>query len=578
MKKLLILGLLIAFACGEETDIKNIPCHSMTVSDANPVQFWPINCETWNESRPKGVHHYCFCQPWECNDEIKIEFNSDIELSTEQIVSHFNTDFNGWFNTANGVTPGTGGSTADWAWSSDLGGSLKVTTLNVFGTKGLRLSGISVPQQNFTIRVKFAISNPRNSSNLKMQLIIRDASNNQLLNQAFGLTSTGLEQTQDFIITDPAIWTVANHFWIVTNSTGYVAGDDLHITEISYLYDTPTPYRLGAYNEEDDEIFSIPFSEDNGVHSVSFTPNNEGVCDDKIQLKIVSISQGPSPLLSEWNNESLPGLTSWVTGDNPSFEIYPSAGDVSDALSAIMQNATATDYTYDYDISASGSGPDVNTLYLQVTLLKLGVQIGSTSHYLGTGTSLAGSINVTSSEPPDQIWLQWTFSNIGASYDVTLNSFAQTGPSQAIYKSDCLDIRTSHNESLLIDYTNQRNFAGIKYGDESPDPAFSIRIPAIFFETRFPQEGEETDLSSGDVIPLNSEVKEQRQISTDRMPNYMHRKIALVLQHQSLYIDGEYWVKGEEVYEKKEPANKRDSFRMYTCWLTRQDFVVRNVL
>lgn len=48
--------------------------HGMTFSDALPVQFWLTGCQTYNQYEAEGVHHICWCQPWNCDDEITIQF------------------------------------------------------------------------------------------------------------------------------------------------------------------------------------------------------------------------------------------------------------------------------------------------------------------------------------------------------------------------------------------------------------------------------------------------------------------------------------------------------------------------
>lgn len=554
---------------------------AIRISDASPIQFWAVGCDTWNNQSPAGVHHYCFCHPWQCNDTIKIPFESTDEDEVEEFISKFNSDLSGWFNTSNGVTPATGGSTADWAWSSDLGGSAKVTTVNTFGTKSLRLSSISsdIPQQSFILRIKFSISTVRNSSNLRMSFIIRDASNNQLFNQSFGTTSTGSEQTQDFLITTSSIWENADHFLITTSSTAYVAGDDLHVSEISYLFDQPASYKLKAFNEDGDKLFSIQIGRSGTHYTASFIPIDYGICDGKIELKIFS---GNAPQididpLSEWVNVNTGAGPSWTTGSNPSISL-PTSGTISDELSGVADAEGIGTFTFAYDLDLS-SGVGVSGIDIFIILYKDGIQVGIGSDGLTSSDgNKTGQIEISASDIPNDVRVRM---ELGVGHvNVDINSITPVidVPDVELLDSDCLDIKTTHSESLLMEYSNHSNYAGIKYGNITPDPSFSLRIPAIFFETRFPQEGEDIELSGSQIIALNSELKEQRLLSTDRMPTYMHRKVALVLSHQFLYIDGTYWIKGSETYEKKEKSNKRDSLDMYSCWLTRQDFIARNIL
>jgi hypothetical protein len=73
--------LLLMSPVGE--NINTSLCFVMIFSDAQPVQFWPIECNTYNQAEPYGVHHKCFCQPWQCSDEIKIQFTETSDSSPE---------------------------------------------------------------------------------------------------------------------------------------------------------------------------------------------------------------------------------------------------------------------------------------------------------------------------------------------------------------------------------------------------------------------------------------------------------------------------------------------------------------
>lgn len=66
-----------------EENVKADLCYFMVSSDAQPVQFWPIECNTYNEQESAGVHHKCFCQPWQCDDEIKIQFTETSDSSPD---------------------------------------------------------------------------------------------------------------------------------------------------------------------------------------------------------------------------------------------------------------------------------------------------------------------------------------------------------------------------------------------------------------------------------------------------------------------------------------------------------------
>lgn len=145
-----------------------------------------------------------------------------------------------------------------------------------------------------------------------------------------------------------------------------------------------------------------------------------------------------------------------------------------------------------------------------------------------------------------------------------------------LFKSDCLHVKEVWDETVLITYSNARNFASLNYSNVSPDPEFYIRIPAVFNEERFPEEQEVLELSNSREIQLNGQVKAQRELSIGPMPFHMHRKLKLVLKHQNVEIDCQEWVKEEE-YEMK-PGNKRNLLRQASVWLTEKDYIMRNVL
>lgn len=285
--------ILFCLSCAEENPQKLCDCR-MYFSSAQPIEFWLTGCETFNEKDVCGAHPACFCTPFNCDDEIRIQFTDtdeegeftirffdedSVELffdtfsktdlldgdtyvksvydysftpsttspdlcnkkvqakvySVEPIPGSedpfetydFDTDLDGWENAT------VGGSTSDWAWSADLSGTAKNTTVNTFGTKVLQITGIVTPQQRFFIRIKTEIQKQvGGSDNLSLGFIIRDISNNQLLNDVIALGSITGEQTYTKEIDDPDIWLNASKYQIYSSSTDYDAGDILYIKSV----------------------------------------------------------------------------------------------------------------------------------------------------------------------------------------------------------------------------------------------------------------------------------------------------------------------------------------------------------
>lgn len=556
MKKFYIFGLLIAFACtGENLNPRN-PCIPMTFSDANPVQFWPIDCETWNESSPAGVHKYCFCQPFNCDDPIKIEFkdyNDDYILLgyDEEENEVLNKNFFGVVDPTSEGTPvylplsdftngDVSGAPGATAWT--LGSSPSVTLSPVNTSKFLvgDIDAGDMPAGFYKISCTLSITSSLDDANSIFEPIaFLDGSDVQIAGHSL---HNGYNEFTITLSDDVRKIT----FRFVTGSDG---SGSVNVSTFSVI-------PLGAKSN----------------YSATIHPTSDNVCDQKVILKIARLLILPE--LSEWENGESAGGP-WTTGSNPSVTAV-SVG-YTDALTSFEpQIVTPGQYTFNFDIDLDiPAVPE--ELQIFVGLYNDAFSVGFTQQALSSGsTHVTGSVTVDVTGIPNNIRIQM-FAGAG-SYLVTLNLFELSDSYEYLQKSDCLDIKTSHAETLRIDYSNHTNYAGITYGTQTPDPSFMIRIPAVFFETRFPQEGEDFQTSSNQVIALNSQVKEQRLMSTDRMPAYMHRKILLILSHQFLYIDGQYWIKGSENYEKKEKSNKRDSLDMYSCWLTRADYVVRNIL
>jgi len=144
----------------------------------------------------------------------------------------------------------------------------------------------------------------------------------------------------------------------------------------------------------------------------------------------------------------------------------------------------------------------------------------------------------------------------------------------SVAKSDCIDI-ADHDNTILITYSNHRNFAGLVYQNASPEFEFYLRVPAIFYHQRFPEEDEVIELSSS-LVALTGELKRTRLMDTDYMPYYMHEKIKLVLKHQFVSIYNKEWVK-EAAYELSD-TDRRWPVTKAKCWITEKEFVHRNVL
>jgi hypothetical protein len=159
--------------------------------------------------------------------------------------------------------------------------------------------------------------------------------------------------------------------------------------------------------------------------------------------------------------------------------------------------------------------------------------------------------------------------------EIQLKVTTNTGTELA--KSDSISIKPEHDETVLINYHNNRVFLSLNSSVGTPDPEFNLRVPAVFFKERFPEESEVIELSGGRSVQLMAQVKAQKLLSVGPVPFYMHRKIKLALSFQNVVIDdGEEWVK-EEAYEIAD-TQRTNPLSKATCWLTEKDYIARNIL
>jgi hypothetical protein len=146
-----------------------------------------------------------------------------------------------------------------------------------------------------------------------------------------------------------------------------------------------------------------------------------------------------------------------------------------------------------------------------------------------------------------------------------------------VAKSDYVKFSPTIEDVIYIQYKSLKNFAGIYY--TSLSPYFSIRIPAIFqIETPITEQ-KGIDLSNSRVINTASQLKIQKELLILECPDYIHKKIILILQHAvsgSIVINNVEWTIEEEY--KKERADPMFIFSRGSTQLTRRNYLQGNVI
>lgn len=448
MKYLPIFALFLLFACCEVTNQYH-QCFRVNFSDALPIQFWLNDCETHNESVPEGVHYKCFCHPWKCDDELKIQFTDPFDSSevveADDIVAITLPALSTWLTRS--VDPDL----HDWTLGANPTVNLPGAGLfNEEESEYLYTSYPFVSGKEYTVTINYnrvinsGSANPRTST-----ISIMDDLFFVLFTEVYSAGSGANSNTITFVA-DASSSIIAFKHISGANVDITVTSASGTRTDVVTTYPNPSNYDLVVYNDEDEEIERLEFDaqlNEGGffyTHSTSLTPSDHGICEQKIKFEVVNIT-----------------------------------------------------------------------------------------------------------ESPDEV----------------------------VAKSDCILISDDQPDpTVLFEYSNNRNFAGLIYEDLSPVQMFQIRVPAVFFHEQFPEEDEAIELSDSKIINLNGVVRAQRLLDTAHMPYYMHRKLKLIFKHQTLLtpIDDKYWTK-QDAYEIDE-GDRRWPLKKAKCWLTERDFVQRNVV
>lgn len=309
---------------------------------------------------------------------------------------------------------------------------------------------------------------------------------------------------------------------------------------------------------------------------------------------------------TSWANIPTGGGYAWSIDSTPSVSVGAGIGLRSSDLLMTDVSVPAGTYSLIFDLTTGGGGfPTVRFRFR-----KGGVSVGtsvvippSPGNYSGTS-----SITLTDSADSFEVLIS-TFSNSACS--LTLNDpfsmesgfrdpiftanytpvdglesicnerirfeIVEVGvtPENVIAKSDCIDVRADHDCTTLIEYSNNRNIFGLVYEDVSPVETFKTRVPAIFFHERYPEEDNVIELNDS-IVKVNSTLKAQKLFETDYVPYYLHRKIQLILKHQTVLIDNQYWTK-QEAYEIQD-GERRWPVKKAKCFLSEKDYVQRAIL
>lgn len=331
--------------------------------------------------------------------------------------------------------------------------------------------------------------------------------------------------------------------------------DNIRIQVVETVY---TALTVKIWNSNDEEVGSVDFTETSDVFNVNFTLDGEGVTDTKVYFTIV-VSNPTMEALATWTNHTGPGSVVWTAGANPSVHL-----DMTEQSRALFGDFLSYDgETYQFTLSA-----DVSTDFAGCTLTILFYDavfaiVGSTSVVLDEDYD--GLVDVVATGNGIYVGIIANNLDVIADVDIDIDTFTYTGTTEIqLAESDCFLI--DEDDTVLIQYGDKNTYAEIDY---TGNPIFSIRLEGRFVKERTPEENESDQTSDGAVEKLSSTLKDQKLLEIEYMPPYIHKLMKRVLNHNTVYIDGEYWVK-EENYETRD-ISKTQPLQPATCWLTQKE-------
>lgn len=700
-----MLNFLIIFACSllcGNTDILH-ECR-VILSDALPIQFWPANCDTFNEKEVDGVFSRCFCQPFNSGDEMVLQVKDatgkalklNILSSSGDLLeqkSFTESGSSGYYFLFFSLEDYEGQEISFAIIDTSFVTYLNSTSISYSGwsnitsderqwliapyelySKELRSSTLSTPVPNGTdIEVRINASSAalkdveaylyNNAGTLIHTLSFGDMTTGiytESVTTAAEIHKIGIKAAADsttqsgamtsveivapgstvFSITDfttgwiswdngsgSATWTMAaDASTVISNTFPQDQSDMLRKTPDlsppldagvavsgSIVYNVPTgkTVNLNVYlandTETGDPIDELDVIGDGLDHTWNFSGTTTLMTIEYFDIYMSQISGAPNTVIIRSasfaidvnyaivNGDFSSGLTGWtqegvgyswvnpaatfalLTVPPPEFAVdFLTSPETSSIIEKVISIPSGVPITYQFQAQASTDDSDPleveftielrNSLDQVVYTVTNSVVDELSNTFTGAITTDDAIANVTI-----------VASNVGTAEIVSFNvSSFLISMFQEVAKSDCVSVKEDHDETVLITYSNNRPFASLNSSVGTPDHAFNLRIPSVFFKERFPEESEILQLSNSRSIQINAQVKAQKLLNVGPMPFYMHRKAKLALTFQYVTIDGQDWVK-EEAYEVAE-TKRTHPLSKAQCWLTEKDTIYRNIL
>lgn len=115
------------------------------------------------------------------------------------------------------------------------------------------------------------------------------------------------------------------------------------------------------------------------------------------------------------------------------------------------------------------------------------------------------------------------------------------------YLSDCIDLKLTHDCSLLLSWTNDNDAFGFNYSTFN----LLLRVKGRLWHPNYPKEKNVFKDNGGIRTILKSQTNKEELLTVSEMPEYLHDALAIGLEHDWFYIDGIKYTNEETEYTPK---------------------------
>ena len=157
-----------------------------------------------------------------------------------------------------------------------------------------------------------------------------------------------------------------------------------------------------------------------------------------------------------------------------------------------------------------------------------------------TISTMSSNTGLTADRIYIQYQLDWTLLQDGCYYiefsDVVLT-----------YMSDCFSVKLTHDCTITVEWYNDQDGFGFNYSGLTFRP--QLRLDGKVWKPRFTTEDKEVyGKSNGNKLITYARVYEELEVAIKEAPDYVHRAIAVAINHDNLFVNDIASVVEDEEY------------------------------